>query len=394
MSVLSLCSTFDRIVDGSKTVFVRFDKEYSYGDEHDAWKELAGKVGDSSADMLSCDVGVSEYGDKDNSDIAERFSIKSDDFPQYRLFTKGTSSSGTPITYTGDKKYDAFLRFLQEKAGVWIGLPGQVKTLDGLAKEFVSGDKKAVLKKAEKAAGALEAKDADSGKYYVKVMGKVSEKADFVAKETERLQKMIDDGSVRMTTHAPACALQRLRTRTQPAEVGGRNGCPLAIYPALTSRHVSPWLVGRSRRQRRSSSAGGSTSSRRSPRADGDGLSGTHPEHTTPPAPSAVRLVAFRVAACRSSAAMRACRRGRALGRRGASIAHSRERERRGGGGWAISTLFALGRCTRVGGERVQDADMHRCTRCIDAQMHRCTDADRHTDGMISSDMKLKTDAR
>jgi len=190
-------TTFDRIVDGSKTVFVRFDKEYSYGDEHDAWKELAGKVGDSSADMLSCDVGVSEYGDKDNSDIAERFSIKSDDFPQYRLFTKGTSSSGTPITYTGDKKYDAFLRFLQEKAGVWIGLPGQVKTLDGLAKEFVSGDKKAVLKKAEKAAGALEAKDADSGKYYVKVMGKVSEKADFVAKETERLQKMIDDGSVK-----------------------------------------------------------------------------------------------------------------------------------------------------------------------------------------------------
>ena len=37
--------TFDRIIDGTKTVFVRFDKEYSYGDEHDAWKELAKKVG-------------------------------------------------------------------------------------------------------------------------------------------------------------------------------------------------------------------------------------------------------------------------------------------------------------------------------------------------------------
>jgi len=34
-------TTFDRIIDGSKTVFVRFDKEYSYGDEHDAGKELA-----------------------------------------------------------------------------------------------------------------------------------------------------------------------------------------------------------------------------------------------------------------------------------------------------------------------------------------------------------------
>lgn len=26
-------TTFDRIVDGSRPVFVRFDKEYSYGDE-------------------------------------------------------------------------------------------------------------------------------------------------------------------------------------------------------------------------------------------------------------------------------------------------------------------------------------------------------------------------
>jgi len=190
-------TTFDRIVDGTKTVFVRFDKEYSYGDEHDAWKELAGKVGDSSADMLTADVGVSEYGDKDNSDIAERYSIKSDDFPQYRLWLKGTASAATPVTYSGEKKYDGFLRFLQEKAGVWIGLPGQVKALDELAKKFMSGDKAAVLKGAEEAVKGLEAKDADSGKYYVKVMSKVAEKPDFVGKETERLQKMIDDGSVK-----------------------------------------------------------------------------------------------------------------------------------------------------------------------------------------------------
>ena len=189
--------TFDRIIDGGKTVFVRFDKEYSYGDEHDAWKKFAAEVGDSSADMLVADVGVSEYGDKDNSDLSERFSIKSDDFPQYRLFMKGTASSGTPTAYAGEKKYEGFMRFAQEKAGVWIGLPGQLKELDALAKEYMKGDKKAVLAKAEKVAKSLEDKDADSGKYYVKVMTKVTEKGDFVTKETERLQKMIDDGSVK-----------------------------------------------------------------------------------------------------------------------------------------------------------------------------------------------------
>ena len=51
--------TFDRLIDGSRNVIVRFDKEYSYGDEHDAWKEFAKTVGESSADMLVGDVGVS-----------------------------------------------------------------------------------------------------------------------------------------------------------------------------------------------------------------------------------------------------------------------------------------------------------------------------------------------
>merc|ERR1719424_2344348 len=98
-------TTFDKIVDGSRAVIVRFDKEYAYGDEHDA-------------------------------DIAERFSIKTDDFPQYRLWLKGSGSDKSPVVYSGEKKSDAFLRFVQEKAGVWIGLPGQVKELDAIAKKF------------------------------------------------------------------------------------------------------------------------------------------------------------------------------------------------------------------------------------------------------------------
>jgi endoplasmic reticulum protein 29 len=188
-------TTFDRIVDGSRSVMVRFDKEYSYGDEHDAWKSFAAKVGDSSADMLVCDVGVSEYGDKDNSDIADKFSIKSEDFPQYRLWKKGSKE---PLVYKGDKKEEAFLRFAQAEADIWVGLSGQLKDFDALAKAF-PGDKAGSLKKAEAAAKGAGEKDADSAKYYIKVMTKLSEKADFVAKETERLQKMIDDGSVKAT---------------------------------------------------------------------------------------------------------------------------------------------------------------------------------------------------
>ena len=42
--------------------------------------------------MLVSDVGVSEYGDKENSDISERYKIKSDEFPQYRLCTRPASA--------------------------------------------------------------------------------------------------------------------------------------------------------------------------------------------------------------------------------------------------------------------------------------------------------------
>jgi len=129
-------TTFDRLVDGSRHIFVRFDKEYSYGEEHDAWKDFARTVGESSADVLVADVGVSEYGDKDNSDLAERYGIKSEDFPQYRFWAKGSPYSSDPIVFTGLKKKDDFLRFIQDKAGAWIGLAGQVKAMDDIAKEF------------------------------------------------------------------------------------------------------------------------------------------------------------------------------------------------------------------------------------------------------------------
>lgn len=191
-------TTFDRIIDGSRGVFVRFDKEYSYGDEHDAWKEYAKTVGESAADLLSCDVGVSEYGDKDNSDLAARFDIKSDDFPQYRLWPKGKAGTTDPIKHIGEKTANAFLKFVQEKAGAWVGLSGQLKNFDAFAKEVTGGaSHAAVLAKAEAAIADVDPKDADVAKYYVKVIKKIATETDFVTKETTRLTKMMDDGSVK-----------------------------------------------------------------------------------------------------------------------------------------------------------------------------------------------------
>ena len=110
---------------------------------------------------------LTEYGDKDNSDLSERFKIGTDDFPQFRLWTKGKDSTTEPVKFNGAKKSEEFMKFIQTNAGVWVGLPGQVKELDSLAKEFGSAkDKASIIAKAGKV--KVDEKDADSAKYYTK----------------------------------------------------------------------------------------------------------------------------------------------------------------------------------------------------------------------------------
>lgn len=62
-----------QVIDGSRDVLLRIDKQYPYGDEHDAYKKVAEAVGTSSADLLVASLGVPTYGeDKENAEIAVR----------------------------------------------------------------------------------------------------------------------------------------------------------------------------------------------------------------------------------------------------------------------------------------------------------------------------------
>ena len=59
-----------------------------------------------------------DYGDKDNLDLAERFSVstKKDDYPTYLLFLQGKAE---PIKYTGDyKSADQIKKFLMKESGL------------------------------------------------------------------------------------------------------------------------------------------------------------------------------------------------------------------------------------------------------------------------------------
>merc|ERR1712054_395570 len=100
-----------------------------------------------------------------------------DDFPVYKLFTKGSS---VPVDYKGEVKADDLSRFLKKEAKLYIGLPGCLEDFDALAKQFVTGDKAATKAATEQAAMKLILERGNG----------------FVESEIERLQKMVDSSSI------------------------------------------------------------------------------------------------------------------------------------------------------------------------------------------------------
>ncbi|KAK7087293.1 endoplasmic reticulum resident protein 29-like [Littorina saxatilis] len=185
---------FDKIVDKHKAVLVKFDETYPYGDKQDVFKKVA-EASVSQPELLVAEVQIADYGDKDNADLAERFVVKKEDFPVYKMFLKGKKE---PIPFTGDgKNADKIKKFIMETTGLWLGLPACLEEFDKLVTTFFKAavDKReAILRKAEEAAKALSNEaDKESAEVYVKTMRRVIDKGDkFIQTETERVEKLRD----------------------------------------------------------------------------------------------------------------------------------------------------------------------------------------------------------
>ena len=56
-----------------------------------------------------------DYGEKENQELADRYGLKKEDFPHYKLFVKGRDE---PYTFTGDpKQVTDVQKFIAEKSG-------------------------------------------------------------------------------------------------------------------------------------------------------------------------------------------------------------------------------------------------------------------------------------
>jgi endoplasmic reticulum protein 29 len=188
--------TFDKILPKFRATLVKFDTSYPYGEKQDEFVKVANDL-KSTPDILLAEVGVRDYGEKENQDLADRYGVKKDDFPALKLFLNGKVDN--PITYTDkDFKADNIKNFLKQKSGIKILLEGCLEQFDAIAEKFGSESaskeqlNKLLTDAKTKANGLTKENEKKSANIYVKIMEKVIERGViFFESEKERVKNIL-----------------------------------------------------------------------------------------------------------------------------------------------------------------------------------------------------------
>lgn len=182
-------SIFDKVVDGSRTTLVCFNKEYPSGDEDKAFEQFAETVA-HNPDILIIELCMQDDNAEDRA-LRTRYGVKKEALPAFRLFPKG-GASAPPVAFGAAVKEGELARWVKEEGGVYIGLPGCLERFDDIATRYVSGDKTALLKEAEAAYEEVSGEQKNrSARYYMRVMRKIKEQgADAIGAEKGLLEKL------------------------------------------------------------------------------------------------------------------------------------------------------------------------------------------------------------
>lgn len=88
--------TFAKVVKRFRTVLVKFDTQFPYGDVHETFSEFADEINNKTRsgadhdDLLTALVGWKDYGDANNQIVCERYGFtERKHFPALLLFVDG-----------------------------------------------------------------------------------------------------------------------------------------------------------------------------------------------------------------------------------------------------------------------------------------------------------------
>jgi len=185
--------SFNKITSKFAASLIKFDIAYPYGEKHDEFVKLADE-GKDLPDLLVAEVGVKDYGDQDNQDIADRFSVRKQDYPVVLLLIQGQEE---PIRFDGYFKLSSLKRFIHQHSGIWMSVEGRLEQFDTLTNKFMKETdeerRREVVGEAESAVSGVEsAGERRTAEVYVKLMRKVLEKGgEFVDSESKRVENIL-----------------------------------------------------------------------------------------------------------------------------------------------------------------------------------------------------------
>ncbi|KAL8576098.1 hypothetical protein ACOMHN_001448 [Nucella lapillus] len=187
---------FNKVLAKYRAVLVKFDESYPFGDKQNEFKKVAA-ASKIQPELMVGEVHIADYGDLDNSDLAQRYRIRKEDLPVYKMFLKGNPDN--PVRFTGNEAdAEEIKKFIKDTSGLWLGMPGTVEVMDKALKEFLAAavkDREHAITKVEQAASTLTDEDhIRSSKAYIKLMRRiVANGVDEVKSERNRLHRMMDE---------------------------------------------------------------------------------------------------------------------------------------------------------------------------------------------------------
>jgi len=187
--------SFDKVVNNFKYSIIKLDQMYPYGPKHEEYESFA-KDAASQNDLAVGIVGVKDYGEKDNQDLADRFGFAYKDLPKIVLLRKNDLEN--PIVFTDEEfTSDSYRRFVRQNTDLYLGLAGCIQALDEMAANFVglsAEEQKKILENADKLVKPYEGgKDEQMAKVYLSFMSRLADRgATFVDAEKQRLKKILN----------------------------------------------------------------------------------------------------------------------------------------------------------------------------------------------------------
>lgn len=154
------------------------------------------EVSRNSADLLVAEVGVQDYGDYENKDLADRYGVKKDDFPVVKLFLQNDLSNPKNFDQNDNFNAETLKAFIKQNSGLRLPLDACLEQFDVIAEEFVgtgnNQQRSALLEKAQKEAQSLSEEDKKKADVYIKLMQRVIERGDtFIKSERERVKNIL-----------------------------------------------------------------------------------------------------------------------------------------------------------------------------------------------------------